>query len=263
LKRLIIQVILLSLLTASAYAAPVKLGTAGKFAVLAGSTITNTGPSVINGDVGLTPGTSVTGFPPGSIVAPHTTYIADGVALQAQSDLTTAYDTAAGASSTSNLTGQDLGGLTLTPGVYSFSSSAQLTGDLTLQGSGDPNAQWIFQIGSTLTTASNSSVKFLSGTGTACDVFWQVGSSATLGTYTSFIGSILALDSITMTTGSSLHGRALARNYAVTMDTVNIDASPCRTPPAAVPEASTLIGFGSALALTGPGLLGWLRRRRA
>ena len=148
-------------------------------------------------------------------------HAADAVALQAQNDLTTAYNAAAGLAPTQNLTGQDLGGLTLTPGVYFFSSSAQLTGTLTLNDLGDPNAQFVFQIGSTLTTASNSSVVTINGGSMpGCNVFWQVGSSATLGTGTAFEGHILALTSITLNTGATiLDGSALARNGAVTLDT--------------------------------------------
>jgi hypothetical protein len=217
--------------------AAVNLGTAGDFAVLAGSTVTNTGPSVIDGgDVGVSPGSAITGFPPGIVVPPFTMHAADGVALQAQNDLTTAYNAAAGLAPTQNLTGQDLGGMTLLPGVYFFMSSAQLTGTLTLNNLGDPNAEFVFQIGSTLTTASNSSVVTINGGPMpGCNVFWQIGSSATLGTGTAFEGHILALTSITMTTGSTiLNGSALARNGAVTLDdnriitcggTVAIDAT--------------------------------------
>ena len=147
-----------------AKAAAITLGTAGNFAVLAGSTVTNTGSSVIDGgDVGVSPGSAITGFPPGIMTPPFTTHAADAAAAQAQSDLTTAYNAAAGLTPTQDLTGQDLGGLTLTPGVYFFSSSAQLTGTLTLNDQGDPNAQFVFQIGSTLTTASNSSVVTING----------------------------------------------------------------------------------------------------
>jgi hypothetical protein len=203
----------------------VDLGTAGNFAVLAGSTITNTGPTVISGgNVGVSPGSAITGFPPGSVTPPSTLHAADAVTLQAQTDLTTAYNVAAGLAPTQDLTGQDLGGLTLVPGVYFFSSSAQLTGTLTLNDLGDPNAQFVFQIGSTLTTASNSSVVTINGGSMpGCDVFWQVGSSATLGTGTAFEGHILALTSITMTTDATiLDGSALARNGAVTLDSNTI-----------------------------------------
>jgi hypothetical protein len=194
------------------------LGTAAEFGVLAGSAVTNTGATVVTGDLGLWPGTisSVTGFPPGSITG--TLHAGNAVALQAQSDLTTAYNDAAGQACGTLLTGTDLGGLTLTPGVYCFSTSAQLTGTLTLDAQGDPNAVFIFQIGSTLTTASNASVVMSNG-GDGCQVFWQVGTSATLGTGTAFTGNILALASITATTGASASGRLLARNGAVTLDT--------------------------------------------
>jgi len=205
----------------------VDLGTAGDFAVIAGSTVTNTGPTVINGgDVGVYPGSAVTGFPPGSVAPPYT--IQEGPVnafeLQAQDDLTTAYNQAAGLAVTESLTGEDLGGLTLTPGVYFFSSSAQLTGTLTLNDQGDPNALFVFQIGSSLTTAPNASVLTENGGSMpGCDVFWQVGSSATLDTGTSFEGHILALTSITMNTGATiLDGSALARNGAVTLQSNDI-----------------------------------------
>ena len=191
-----------------------RLGTALNFTVLAGSAITNTGPTVITGNLGLDPGTanSVTGFPPGSVTGVKHT--ADAVALQAKNDLVTAYTDAATAPTTSNLTGKNLGGKNLTPGVYTFSSSAQLTGSLTLSG----NGVFIFRIGSTLTTASNSVVLLRNGA-QACAVYWQVGSSATLGSGTQFQGNLMALTSITMVTGANiLKGRALARNGALTLD---------------------------------------------
>ena len=214
--------------TASAAPAPVELGTAGSFAVLAGSAVTNTGPSVIDGDLGVSPGSAVTGFPPG--IVPGTIHAGDAVAAQAQSDLTIAYNDAAGRACDTNLTGQDLGGLTLTPGVYCFSSSAQLTGALTLDAQGDPDAVFIFQIGSTLTTASASTVNLINGA-QACNVFWQVGSSATLGTNSTFRGTILALTSITVTTGTTVEGRTLARNGAVTLDNNVITTPMCAPPP--------------------------------
>src|ERR1700680_196436 len=147
---------------AHASATNVDLGTADPFAVLAGTTVTNTGPTTVHGSLGVSPGTAVTGFPPGA-VSGGTIHAADAVAMQAQSDLTTAYNVAAGESCGTNLTGQDLGGLTLTPGVYCFATSAQLTGTLTLNAQGNANAQFVFQIGSTLTTASGSSVQVING----------------------------------------------------------------------------------------------------
>lgn len=194
-----------------------RLGTALSFAVLGGSTVTNTGPTVVTGELGLSPGTSVTGFPPGHSGIQH---ITDAVALQAQNDLGVAYTDAANAPTTSDLTGQNLGNKNLTPGVYSFSSSAQLTGPLTLSG----NGVFIFQIGTTLTTASNAVVNLVNGA-QACAVYWQVGSSATLGSATQFQGNLMAQTSITMVTGANiLTGRALALTAAVTLDTNQITA---------------------------------------
>ena len=192
-----------------------RLGTAANFAVLAGSTITNTGSTVISGGVGLSPGTAVTGFPPGVASVQHKT---DAVALSAKNALVTAYNDLASWGPTRSMTGQDLGGKTLIPGVYTFSSSAQLTGTLTLKG----NGIYIFQMGSTLTTASGSNVSLTNGA-QGCGVFWKVGSSATLGSATRLVGTVIALTSITMVTGASISsGRALARNGAVTLDSNRI-----------------------------------------
>lgn len=201
----------------SAQTAP-PLGTTTSFAVLGGSAVTNTGATVVTGDLGIWPNLagSVTGFPPGTITG--TLQAGNAVAQQAQSDLTVAYNSAAGQPCGTVLTGTDLGGLTLNPGVYCFASSAQITGTLTLDALGNPNAVFIFQIGTTLTTASNARVRVING-GSGCNVFWQIGSSATLGTATEFEGNILALTSITVTTGASVSGRLLARNGAVTLDT--------------------------------------------
>lgn len=190
-----------------------RLGTAANFAVLAGSTITNTGQTRIRGGLGLSPGSAVTGFPPG-VVTPATQHKSDAVAILAKTDLVTAYNDLASWGATRSMTGLDLGGKTLTPGVYTYSSSAQLTGTLTLKG----NGIYIFQMGSTLTTASNSHVSLINGA-QGCGVFWKVGSSATLGSGTSLVGTIIAMTSITLVNGASLlPGRALARNGAVTMD---------------------------------------------
>jgi type VI secretion system secreted protein VgrG len=167
----------------------------------------------------------------------------DALAVQAQQDLTTAYNQAAGLAPNQNLTGQDLGGMTLTPGVYKFDSSAQLTGTLTLNGEGLADPIFVFQIGSTLTTASGSSVVTINDDGSSTpgiSTFWQVGSSATLGTTTSFEGNILALASITADTGATeLDGRLLAQNGAVTLDDNTITAPPAEM--AAVPEPTTVI----------------------
>ena len=208
----------------STASAQISLGTAESFGVLGGSTVTNTGSTVVTGNLGVSPGTAVTGFPPGTVIG-GTIHLNDAAAAQAQSDVTTAFNALAGTACNVDLTGQDLGGLTLTPGVYCFSSSAGLTGTLTLNALGNPNALFIFKIGSSLTTASSSSVVVING-GSDCNVFWQVGSSATLGTGTSFVGNILALTSITLTTGATVSGRVLARNGAVTMDTNSVTVCP-------------------------------------
>ncbi|HWY68926.1 MAG TPA: ice-binding family protein, partial [Terriglobales bacterium] len=169
------------------------------------------------------PGTAVTGFPPGLVSG--TTHAADGVAAQAQADLITAFNDAAGRSGASSVSG-DLGGLTLSPGVYKSTSGIGITGDVTLDAHGNPDAVFIFQISSTLITGSGSHV-VLTNSAKACNVFWQVGSSATLGTNSVFAGNILALTSIAVTTGAKFDGRALARNGAVTLDTNTINGCTC------------------------------------
>lgn len=208
---------------ANAAQAPVGLGTAASFAILAGQTVTNTGPSVISGDLGLSPGSAVTGFPPGK-VDNGTMYVADAVALQAQADVTTAYNDAAGRSPTATVTA-DLGGQTLLPGVYT-GATLGLTGTLTLDAQGDPNAVFVFQTASTLITASSSTVAMING-GSPCNVFWQVTSSATLATNSVFVGTVLALTSISASTGATVTGRLLARNGAVTLDTNTINGASC------------------------------------
>ena len=210
--------------TTTVQAAAPSLGTADAYAVLSASTITNTGPTVLNGDLGLSPGTEVTGFPPGTVNG--TQHVTDANASQAQLDLTTAYNTLAGSACDASLFGQNLGGLTLTAGTYCYPSSAQLTGTLTLDAQGNPDAVFIIQVGSSLTTASDSTVT-LTNSAQACNVFWQVGSSATLGTATRFEGRVLSLTSITANTGATVGGALLARNGAVTLDNNTITRSQC------------------------------------
>jgi len=213
--------------SASTAFAQVPLGTAEDFAVLAGSTVTNTGATVVtDGDVGVSPGSAIVGFPPGVLLS-GSFHAADATAAQAQADLTTAYSTAAGLPCGAALPA-DLGGLTLTPGIYCAATSVGITGILTLDHQGDPNALFVFQIGTTLVTASGSSVVAINNGGVTClpNVFWQVGSSATLGTGSQFAGNILALTSITLTAGATTNGRMLARNGAVTLDTNTVTACP-------------------------------------
>jgi hypothetical protein len=217
----------LVLVVSSALAAqpPVGLGTAGSFAVLAGQTVTNTGPSTINGNLGVSPGAAVTGFPPGTVNG--TIHEADAAAGQAQLDLTTAYNDAAGRTPFVSVPA-DLTGLTLTPGVYKNASAMGLTGAMTLDAQGNPNAVFIFQAGSTLITGSGSTVNLINGA-QPCNVFWQVGSSATLGTTSNFVGNILALSSISLNNGVTLSGSALARNGSVTLIDDTVTAAQCAT----------------------------------
>ena len=229
--QLVVTITMAVLLSAASFQAAwaqtaPTLGSAKSFAVLGASTVTNTGSSTIQGDLGVYAGTAVTGFPPGLVIG-GTIHAADAAAGNAQNDVLTAYNFLS-QGCTLDLTGQDLGGKTLTKGVYCFSSSAGLTGTLTLDAQGDANAVFIFRTGSTLTTASNSNVRLINGA-QPCNVFWQIGSSATLGTYTSFIGNILAVASITATTGANVSGRLLARTAAVTLDTNHIAFSSCTT----------------------------------
>lgn len=207
------------------------LGSACAFGILAGQTVTNVTDTVttVSGNVGVWPGTAITGFgPPASITG--TIDAGDPVAQAAQGDLTTAYNNAAGATGGAVLTA-DIGGQTLPPGVYRTTSaqpSLEITGNLTLDGKGDPNAAWIFQVVSTLTTAAGNSKVILINDAQPKNVLWQVGSSATLGTNTIFVGSIIAESSITATTGASLDGRALARTGSVTLDSSTVDVPPCQ-----------------------------------
>ncbi len=271
---------LVSLVAFSALAPPATAGileSAESFTVLGGSTVSNTGPTLITRNVGVSPGSKMTGT--GSITLTGTYHASDLVAAQAQNDVTKAYNGLQAMTSNQNLTGQDLGGLTLTSGVYSFASSAQLTGVLTLDAQGNNNAFWVFQIGSTLTTASDSSVKLInvgSHGGTDKGLFWQVGSSATLGTTTAFEGNILALASITLNTGATIEiGRVLAETGAVTMDSNTLPQA--SLPPDygtlsgglmydsqgnVVPTGSSSVPEPGSLALLATGMAGLILSRR-
>jgi hypothetical protein len=216
----------------------IGLGTAASFSVLGGSTVTNTGPTTMFGDLGLSPGSSVTG-------APHVlgaTHVDDPVAIGAKNALTTAYNDAAGRP-TNGSAGTDLSGQTFTAGVRTASSSLLLSaGSVTLDAQGDPNAVFIFQIGSTLITGSNTTVSLVNGA-QACNVFWQVASSATLGTGTHFVGTVMAAETITANTAATIHGRLLASTAAVNLDTNTITTSNC---------ASSVSGNGGGTETTTP-----------
>ena len=219
---------------AGAAVSAVPLGTTGSFSVLAGAGITNTGPTKVSGDIGTFPTTSISGL--GSLTVGGTNHAGDAVTQKAKNDLVTAYNTAAGQGPTNPIAG-DLAGRTLVAGIYNSPSSIGLSGALTLNAQGNPNAIFVFQAGSSLTTASGSHI-LLTGGAQACNVFWKVGSSATLGTGSTFLGNILALTSITVTTGVTIDGRTLARNGAVTLDTDTITTSTC--------AAKTGTGAGAA-----------------
>ncbi len=224
----------------TAYAAglaPVGLGTAATFAVLAGTpAVTNSGSTIIDGDLGIFPAASVTGFPPGTLNG--AIHAADTVAQQAQVDLATAYDDAAGRMPAVVVAGGALGGMALVAGVYNAGGrTLDLSGALTLDGQNDPSAVWIFQATSDLVTAASSSVTLING-GQACNVFWQVASSATLGPDSSFAGNIVALTSITMLSRVTLSGRAMARNGGVTLMNDMISYPVCFVPVPAAPSTA-------------------------
>jgi hypothetical protein len=209
---------------ADAAQADVDLGTADNFAVLAGAGITNTGPTTITGDVGTFPTATESGF--GSVTQTGTNHAGDAVTQQAKIDLVTGYNDAAGRGPATQIA-TDLAGVTLAPGVYdSASGTFGNSGTLTLDGQNQTNPVFIFEMGSTLITSSGSAVNLINGAD-ACNVYWRVGSSATLGTGSSMRGTIMALTSITLTTGATLEGRALARNGAVTLDTNTITRASC------------------------------------
>jgi hypothetical protein len=232
----------LLLVTRSADAAnspTVPLATSANYAVLGATTVTNTNASVLNGSLGLSPGTSITGFPPGIVVPPGTTDTTNAAAAQAQAHLTAAYLNAEGRSLDATTTA-DLANLTLQAGVYAGPSKGALglTGPLTLDGAGDPSSVFIFQTNSTLTTGSSSTVLLINGA-QACNVFWQVGSSATLGSSSVFAGNILALTSITVNNSVTVRGRALARNGAVTLDNDTFIRPSCDTTPVTTTTTTT------------------------
>ena len=264
--------ILLALTFGTVQASPTPLlGAAQNFAVLGASTVTNTGVTIIDGDVGLSPGSSITGS--GSFSLTGAIHDSDMAALDAHNAGVTAFAALAIKTPTTNLTGQDLSALTLHSGIYQFDSSAQLTGTLTLDAQNDPNAEFIFKIGSTLTTATGSAVNVINA-GSQTGIFWLVGSSATLGGNTAFAGNILADQSITLNTGANIFGgRALAMNAAVTMDHNEIYSS-CSSAcndfgsagysgVSAVPEPGAPLMFGIGLLLVGASKLRSRQRAHA
>ncbi len=243
-------------LPTAAQAAPVGLGTAGPFVVLGGTTVTNTGPSVLNGNLGVFPGTELEGFGLPAVIN-GSTHATDEVAAKAQLDLTTAYDVAAEQPvlPANDLSGTDLGGLKLAPGTYRYNAAALLTGALTLDAEGDPNAEFVFQIGSQLTTESASSVLLVNGA-SPCNVYWQVGSSAEIGTTTAFQGNLMALTSISLKDGATVLGRMLARNGQVSLINNVLTRPLCETGPTTPPPDETSGGPGAVSPSSGSGSLG-------
>jgi hypothetical protein len=236
------MVALASPASAASYEDAVGLGTADPFSVLAGSTVTNTGSTVLSGELGVSPGNAITGFPPGTAAAIHA---GDADAASAQSAVTAAYLDAEGRAPTGTALGSAVAGGTFLAGVYNATSSLDVSGAVTLDGEGDPNAVFVFQVGASMTTASSTSI-VLTGNTQACNVFWQVAGSATLGSSTTFAGTVLALTSITLDTGTTVAGRALARNGAVTLDdNVFTDPSCVSTPTTTTVTATPATAGGS------------------
>jgi hypothetical protein len=240
-------------LPTAAQAAPVGLGTVDPFVVLGGTKVTNVGPSVLNGNLGISPGTELEGFGLPAVIN-GSTHATDEVAAQAQLDLTTAYDTAAEQPvlPANDLSGEDLGGLKLSPGTYRYNAAALLTGALTLDAEGDPNAEFVFQIGSQLTTQSASSVVLVNGA-SPCNVYWQVGSSAVLGTTTAFQGTLMALTSISLNSNATVVGRMLARNGQVSLIENTLTRPLCATGPTTPPGGETPGGGPETVSPTTPG----------
>ena len=224
----------------AAVVAKVNLATAGNYSVLGSQSVTNTGPSILAKSLGVSPGTSITGFPPGIVLAPGVTDNNNPASALGRADLTAAYIDAAGRP-LNGITPADLGGQVLQPGVYATSSKGALglTGTLTLDGAGNKGSVFIFQTDSELVTASSSVVQLINGA-QECNIFWQIGSSATLGTNSTFVGNILALTSVFVNTNVLVHGRALARNASVTLD------DDVFTSPTCAPQTIPGAGSGSA-----------------
>lgn len=240
----------------AAAAGPVDMGTAKTFAVLGGQSVTNTGPSVLNGDLGVWPGTSITGFSaaPSDGKVNGATHAGDAEAKAAQAATSTAYDDAAGRTTTATIT-SDLKNMTLVEGVYTSGGDLELTGKLTLDGAGRADSVFVFQAGAALTIATNSEIELINGAN-ACNVYWKVGSSADIGVGTKFVGTILALTTITAKTGATVQGRLLARNGSVTLDNnvVNVpvcaagnDPTPTTAPAATTAPTDTTAGGTGAL----------------
>jgi Ice-binding-like len=238
-RALMVLALCLALLAVpvAAQASPVGLGTVSPFVVLGGQTVTNTGPSVLNGDLGVAPGTALPGFDLPAVVN-GATHANDAVAAQAQADLTVAYDVAAGqpVAPADDLTGQDLGGKTLVAGAYRYASSAQLTGTVTLDAQGDPGAQFVFIVGSQLTTASASTVALINGA-SPCNVHWKVD-TAVLGSTTAFQGNVMALTSISLGNAATVLGRLLARNGQVSLINNVLTRPSCATSSTLPPPSS-------------------------